>query len=171
MKAREPRLKCVIKARMRLDGVWRDVCIRNISSRGMLIQATSAPPRGTYVEVYRGRHVIVARVAWSKDHRFGVQTQERLNISSVLQEPDLSGASYKETLKTQPSYERRSRPRPSQPDLRWSAERSRFMSKALDFACVVVVGASSAAIVFDAVTTTLNKPIAAVTAELAPENE
>lgn len=167
MKSREPRLTCVIKARMRLDGTWKDVCIRNISSRGMLIQAASALPRGTYVEVYRGRHVIVARVAWSKDHRFGIFTQERLNIDAVLQEPDLSGVNYKEASKTQPSYERRERARPSDADLKWRAERSTFTSKALEFACVVVVAASGAAIAFDAVSDTLSTPMVAVTTQLS----
>jgi hypothetical protein len=167
MKSREPRLTCVIKARMRLDGTWKDVCIRNISSRGMLIQAASELPRGTYVEVYRGRHVIVARVAWSKDHRFGIYTQERLNIDAVLQEPDLSGVNYKEASTTQRSYERRERARPSDADLRWRAERSTFASKALEFACIVMVGASGAAVAFDVVADTLTKPMAAVTTQLS----
>jgi hypothetical protein len=167
MKAREPRLTCVIKARMRLHGVWRDVCIRNISSRGMLIQAASAPPRGTYVEVYRGRHVIVARVAWSKDHRFGVHTQDRLNLDALLQEPDASGINYKDKLKAEPAFERRATPRPRQADLRWRAERSRFFSKALEFACVGATGAAAALLVFDTASGVLARPVAAVTAELS----
>jgi hypothetical protein len=152
---------------MRLNGVWKDVCVRNISSRGMLIQAASAPPRGTYVEVCRGRHLIVARVAWSREHRFGIQTQERLNLDAVLKEPDLSSVDYTERLKAQPTYERRSTPRQSQAELRWRAERSRFFSKALEFACVGAMGASAALLMFDTVSGVLLKPVAAMTAALA----
>lgn len=151
---------------MRLDGVWRDVCVRNISSRGMLLQAGSAPHRGTYVEVYRGKHVIVARVAWSKDNRFGVQTQERLNIQAILGEPDLSGTSYKDAVKKQPTYERRSAPRPTEAELRWRAEQSRFTSKALEFACIAAVGGSIAFALFDTMSDTFSKPLASVSAAL-----
>ncbi len=167
MKAREPRLTCVVKARMRLDGIWSDVCIRNISSRGMLVQAASAPPRGTYVELYRGRHVVVARVAWSKEHRFGIRTQDRLNVEAILGEPDLSAANYKEKLKDEPSFERRSSPRVSQADLRWRAERSRFSSRALEFACLCAFGLCVGMVLFETASDTMTDPLAAVSVELA----
>ena len=166
MKPREPRLKCVVKARMRLDGVWKDVCIRNISSRGMLLQAGSAPARGTYVEVYRGRHVIVARIAWAKDNRFGIHTQDRLDVQAILGEPDLSGANYKDVIKTQPTFERRAAPRPTQADLRWRAERSRFKAKALEFACIAAVGGSIGLVLFDTVSDTLLRAVAGVSVGL-----
>ena len=87
MKPREPRRSVVIQARMRLDGVWSDVCIRNISSRGMLLQAAAAPPRGTYVEIFRGRHSVVAQVRWCKDRRFGIHTRERMDVDAIINEP------------------------------------------------------------------------------------
>ena len=167
MKPREPRLKCVVKGRMRLNGVWKDVCIRNISSRGMLLQAGPAPARGTYIEVYRGRHVIVARVAWAKENRFGIQTQDRLNIKAILGEPDLSGVSYNDAIKTQPTFERRSAPRPTQADLRWRAEQSRFKAKALEFACIAAVAGSIGMILFDTVSDTLAQSVAGVSAGLS----
>lgn len=169
MKPREPRLTCVVKARMRLGGVWSDACIRNISSRGMLIRAASAPPRGTYLELYRGRHVIVARVAWCEGKSFGIQTQDRVDVAAVLNEPNLSSVDYKDKLKVQPTFERRSAPRLSQADLRWSAERNRFVSKALEFACLGAMGALGAAMVSETVSGTLSEPLAAVTAKLLEE--
>jgi hypothetical protein len=152
---------------MRLDGTWKDVCIRNISSRGMLIQASVTPPRGAYVEVRRGRHAIVARIAWSNEQRFGVQTQDRLNVEAVLKEPDLSGNDHASKLQTQPSFERRAAPRPSQADLRWKAERSRYFSRSLEFACVGAVAASGGFLMFDTVSGILSRSVAVVTAELA----
>ena len=167
MKQREPRLACIVKARMRLDGVWRDVCIRNISSRGMLLQAGPPPRRGTYLEVYRGRHVIVARVAWSSDNRFGIQTQDRLDVQAIITEPDLSAARYNDVLKTQPAFERRSAPRPTQAELRWRAERSRFRAKALEFACVAAVTGSVGLVIFDTVSDRLTSSVAGVSAGLS----
>lgn len=169
MKPREPRVKVIIKARMRLDGVWADVCIRDISSRGLLLQAASAPSRNSYVEIYRGRHVIVARVVWTKDERFGVQTQDRLNIDAVIEEPDLSGIEFRKARAASPTFERRSAPRPpSADDLRWKAERSRHLSKAAEFACLGALGASAAFLIFEGFYDAVAEPMATVSANLPP---
>lgn len=66
VKPREERQKVMIKARMRTGVSWHDVCILNLSAHGVGLQAAEPPARGTYVEIRRGPHVIVARVAWSK---------------------------------------------------------------------------------------------------------
>ena len=55
---------------------WGDVCILNLSKRGMLVQAPEAPERGTYLEVRRGSKEIVARVVWSAGNRFGAYGME-----------------------------------------------------------------------------------------------
>lgn len=168
MKPREPRLKVVIKARMRLDGTWADVCIRDISSRGLLVQAASAPSRNSYVEIYRGRHVIVARVVWTKDERFGVQTQDRLDIKAVIQEPDLSGIEFRKARAASPTFDRRTAPRPpSRDDLRWKAERSRQLSKAAEFACIGALGASAAILILEGLDSAFSQPLAAVSESLS----
>lgn len=167
MKPREPRVKCVIKARMRVDGGWTDVCIRNISSRGMLLQAGSPPRRGTYLEIYRGRHVAVARVAWTKDRSFGIHTQDRLDVQAIINEPDLSSASYNEIKKTEPTYERRSSPRSDQV-IKWRAEQSRLLGKTAEFACIAALGLAGAMFLYEAVAGTLSEAAAEVSAHLSP---
>ncbi len=166
MKPREQRVKCVVIARMRLNQRWNDVCIRNISTRGLLIQAAFAPPRGTYVEVCRGHHTIVARVVWAKNHRFGIQTQERLNPEALLKEPNLSAAACTSKADTRPPFDRRKSPRPSQADIRWKAEQNRFLSQALQFACIGALGASAALLIFDTVSDVLSQPATVLAAEL-----
>lgn len=166
MKTREARLKCVVKARMRLDGVWSDVCIRDISTRGMLLQAALAPRRGKYVEVYRGRHVVVARVVWSTDHRFGIHTQDRLNVRTILGEPDLSTNNYNEKIMTRLSLERRSKKR-DQADLQWKAERSRLISKAGEFATIGIAIAATGYILSSIIFEALSGPLATVSATLS----
>jgi hypothetical protein len=82
---REPRQKVVLPAKMRAGAAQVDVCIRDISSRGMLIQAGAPPPRGTYVEILRPGYSVTGRVVWSKHHKFGIQARESIRIASVLE--------------------------------------------------------------------------------------
>ena len=43
----------MIPARLRMGGLWTDACILNISSRGLMIQATRAAVEGNIIELYR----------------------------------------------------------------------------------------------------------------------
>jgi hypothetical protein len=65
------------------DGPRTDVCIRDISSRGMMIQAGAPPPRGTYVDLDWGGHEIVGLVIWRRERRFGIRTRERINVHAL----------------------------------------------------------------------------------------
>lgn len=85
--AREARRKVLIRARMRADGLPMDVCIRDVSTRGMLLQASAPPPRGTYVEIDCGTCQFVARVIWRKDRRFGLESRERINVHALAGGP------------------------------------------------------------------------------------
>src|ERR1700754_200748 len=82
---REPRQKVVLPARMRAGAAQMDVCIRDISSRGMLVQAGTPPPRGTYVEILRPGYSVTGRVVWSKHHKFGIQSRDRISMAAVLE--------------------------------------------------------------------------------------
>ena len=73
---------------MRVGAAWHDVCILDISSRGLALQTADPPPRGSYLEVRRGRHVIVARVVWADQQRLGVLSQDPLAIDAIIGEPD-----------------------------------------------------------------------------------
>ena len=84
-KPRESRQKVVLPARMRAGAGQVDVCIRDVSTRGMLIQAGVPPPRGTYVEILRPGYSVTGRVVWSKHHKFGIQSREKIRIAAVLE--------------------------------------------------------------------------------------
>ena len=166
MRAREPRRKVLIKARMRLGCSWGDVYLLNISSRGLLIQAAEAPSRGTYIEVRRGRHAIAARVAWSDHRHFGVQTQYSLKIDEIISEPDLSRAREGASA-TKPDVERRSTARgPSLAELRRRGDRNRWAARAAQFACATAFGASVACFVASSAFDTLSRPLAHVSKTL-----
>lgn len=69
---------------MRSGAAWHDVCILNVSKRGMLLQAADPPLRGAYLEIRRGALIVVAQVMWAKTHRFGVKTQDILPVEALV---------------------------------------------------------------------------------------
>ena len=84
---REYRLPVIIEARMRSDGGWVTVCIRNISAHGLMGQTGMPPPPGSYIEIHRGAHTIIGRTAWSRGRKFGVRTQDALDIDAIISDP------------------------------------------------------------------------------------
>ena len=164
MKTREARRKALVKGRIRLGASWHDVSILNISSRGLLLHAASPPERGTYVEVCRGLHTIVARVAWLKGQRFGVQTQDRLSIDELLKEPNPGAAKFRKTQEADPFIERRSRRRqPSPSDVH---ERNRLVSRVSEFVYIAIFAAFAGSIAFNAVGEAFASPLSKVLAAL-----
>ncbi|MBO9712783.1 hypothetical protein [Sphingomonas sp.] len=77
---------------MRVDSSCCNVTICNVSSRGLMLRATQAPPRGAYVELMRPGAVTVARVVWSDGVTFGVQTREKLDVKAMTN-PAAAGSS------------------------------------------------------------------------------
>ena len=155
MKAREERRKVLIRARMRSSAIWGDVCILNISSRGMLLQSARPPGRGAYVEIRRGPHVIVGCVAWSKHHRFGIRSQDALFVDAIIAGP--GEAEQQRGPVAYVAVERRSVPRPAT-----SAERHRLAGRAFEFACLALVIVGGATMLYGAAEAALAAPLASV---------
>ncbi len=86
MKPRQPRQKVLIRARLKGPDGWHDACIVDLSRRGAGLQVATAPPRGSYVEISRGAYHIVARVMWSRGHRFGVSAQDDIPVDLIAAE-------------------------------------------------------------------------------------
>lgn len=146
----------MIRARMRAGASWGDACILNLSSRGMGLQAASPPGRGSYVELRRGRHVIVARVIWINGHRFGIRAQDSIPVDSVIAEPDLSAANDEAPAA---HLERRIAPRTGE-----NHDGSQTISRAIQFGFVLTLGASAGLALFDGVRQAFAKPLANATA-------
>jgi hypothetical protein len=145
LKAREPRRPVFVRARMRASGALSDVCIRNISSRGMLLQAAVPPACGSYVEIFCPRHTIVARVVWTQDRRFGVRTSETMDISAVLGEG--TSAAAPSANRTSRIAARLAKPEgQSAADLKERFERSRRLSAAFEFGSLVACSAGLAVV-------------------------
>ncbi len=164
-KPREPRQKVLISARMRVGGNYSDVCIRNISPRGMMLQAASPPPVGSYVEILRAAHTVVARVVWINERRFGIHTSDRLNIPAIINETVPTG-------QRNSGQERRSpdRPRavaPSMSDIALQAERSRRLSGMVQFGLLGLSGMVGAAMLGSLAYTALASPFQRAAAHLS----
>jgi hypothetical protein len=87
LRQREERISVMIPSRMRVSNHWSDVCIRNISSRGLLVASSNPPGLGSYVEIRRGSHIIVARAVWTSGNYCGLRSQEKLPIQRIISEP------------------------------------------------------------------------------------
>ena len=158
VKPRETRRKVVIKARLRAASGWHDACILDVSSRGMMLQTPAVAARGAYVEIRRGQQVIVARVAWAQQQRFGVQSQDPVPIEALLGQPEREGPAASSTM------ERRAVPRP----IERRHEESRERGKRVEFAGLVLAGTCAAMVAFGADGEALARPVAAISAVMAP---
>lgn len=81
---REHRHKVLIRARMRAGAFPVDVCISNVSSRGICAITATPPPRGTYVELTDTPLPIVGQVVWSSSRRFGIAVQDSIDLSRLM---------------------------------------------------------------------------------------
>lgn len=159
LKPREPRRKVLITARMKVGASWADACILNVSTCGMLVQSGTVPDRGNYLEIRRGQHVVIARVVWSNQQRFGVRTQDPVCAEELLGETDNSST----TADRAPiGFERRTSRRP----VAARHEAGRRRGRALEFASLAVFGAASAFLVFATVNELLSRPLRALHSSL-----
>lgn len=148
---------------MRTGVTWHDVCILNLSAHGAGIQAADPPSRGTYVEICRGSHVIIARVVWTKGHRAGLRLQDAIFIQALINDnaastPPAHGAAER-------PFERRRVPRPPQQQ----HDRSRFAGRAIEFACLSLFAGALALAGSAAVEEALAQPFFQISAALKTE--
>ena len=150
----------MLNARMRIGAAWRDACILDLSSRGLMIQAKEPPRGGSYIELRRGRHIIVARVMWTRDGRCGLRTQDPLAPDALIAEPDDAQGQAPVT---------RERRVARAPQRATAHEQSRWRSRAIEFCFVVMIGAVCGAFAYGAVSAALARPLMAVEGVLSGE--
>ena len=88
-KNREARRQVLIACRMKSVRGWGDACIHNISSRGMMIACDDPLQPGEYVDIRRGRQVVIGRVIWTRDRFSGIRTQDTISPDALVNEPRL----------------------------------------------------------------------------------
>lgn len=80
----EPRATALIKARIRDGSAERDICILDVSTRGLLATTARPPTRGEFVELLIGGHMVVGHVKWASARRFGIALRERISIAALI---------------------------------------------------------------------------------------
>jgi hypothetical protein len=149
----------MIGARLRHERGWSDARILNLSSRGLMVRASAAPPRGSYVEICRGSYRIVARVVWADHDRFGALAQDVIAIDALAGDGDAPSP-----VAAAPNQERRAVPR--RPSSAERHERSRERSRRLEFLCVAAFACAAAFFAFETVQANLSKPLHLIEARL-----
>ncbi len=129
---RTPRRKVLIRAQMRCGGPKIDVCIRDVSPRGMLLQSSAPPPRGTYVEIVQGALPVVGQVIWMKDRKFGISTRDVIDIRALEDETKPGTARKVEVAQKVETF------RPTL-NAAYSHDNSRHLANAMQFAMIVTV--------------------------------
>lgn len=148
---------------MRTNAAWHDVCILNLSAHGLGIQSADPPGRGAYVEIRRGKQVVIARVAWAKGHRAGLRSQDPIFVQALISDTANSDAA--PAPAGQGFVERRQTPRSSAK----AHDDSRIRARLLEFACFGVIAVALAVGVVSTLSEMLGKPMAAIGSALDPE--
>ena len=159
-KRRHQRRKVLIPARLKQDSGWSDVCIRDVSPRGLLVQGGSPPPRGAYVEVRRGAHIIIAKVAWAKDHQFGVTTQDILPVDALIQQPGTAAFGRSQATADGAQLGKPSAPRST--STHQAADRSRRTSSVIQYAFALVLALAAAITLMEFVRDALGRSVGKV---------
>ena len=80
-----PRVELRCAVRVKWGGSVCDAVLRNISARGMQVEAGGLPPKGTYVSIQiDGLNVPPGEVMWRKDSVAGIQLIEELRWTSLM---------------------------------------------------------------------------------------
>lgn len=156
MNEREQRRPVRLSVRFKTDEGWSDAQIRNISSGGMMAVCESPPRRGTYVEFRRGDSIVVGRVMWTNGERFGLKSQDKINLQSLT-------ASISQTPKANEERRKRERVgeqlRVSRPSAEELAARSVIVSRAIQFVVIVVIAGAAVLILAESAYSALSKPL------------
>jgi hypothetical protein len=155
-KPREERRRTMLRARMRSGAGWSDACILNVSLHGLLVYSNGAANLGSMVELRRGGQLVIARVVWRKNQRFGLCSKDELDVGSIVND-EVAAAAAKASVDAV-KVERRRRPR--EPDA------SRATGRAMEFVFVTAAASALAGWVALSVLRTLTGSISSVTSAL-----
>lgn len=157
MKEREERVPAMVPARLREGTGWQDATIMNLSAHGVMFKSNGCYPRGHFLEIRRGGHVIVAQVMWSDGGKVGARTQDELAVFDIINDRPPPRTKFGMAV-----VERRTQPR-MLPD----EDRSRLIAQAINYATVLLIGIAGSALIAGSVTGALSKPLDAAQAAMS----
>lgn len=81
----EPRTRAVVRATLRDSRSEREICIIDVSTRGLLATTANPPLRGAFVELVVGCNRLTGQVKWASQRRFGVALRERVSVAAIAE--------------------------------------------------------------------------------------
>lgn len=164
---RDPRIKVLLPSRMRVGASWVEACIHNVSSRGLLVASDEAPKPGTYVEIRRGRNVLIGRAVWARGRMFGVRTQDRVDLAALKADPAAAG---RRGDAADGPIERRGEDRfRRDAAMARTLERNRALSHLMQFGLIAFGAVAACALVATAAYSVLQAPLARIQQAMAPD--
>ncbi|CAM3212279.1 MULTISPECIES: PilZ domain-containing protein [Sphingomonas] len=164
-KNREARRQVLIPCRIKSVRGWGDACIHNVSSRGMMIACDDPLAPGEYLDLRRGRQVVIGRVVWRRDRFSGIRTQDVISADSLVNEPRLEGRPVDPQQGTERRVMRQSMA--SEIDAARRMERSRSLSQMLQFGALGIFGLVAAVTIATQVGQMLAKPAVQISQALS----
>lgn len=149
----------ILPARLCLGAQWTDVCILNVSTRGMMIQARQPTHQGMTVEIRRDRYLITGQIVWQDGDRIGLRCEDRVPVEEML---SLGAGKSLRLVTTEGALIERRRAS------RHRSDEARLHGRAVQFAGVIAIalGLSISGLLW--VKSTLAHPLQAAEAALAP---
>lgn len=154
---REPRISMMLPVRIRLDSGWADARIRNVSSRGVLLQLDNPPPKGSYIEIRRRDVVIIGQVRWLGQDCCGLRTQDKVPIEHLKANKD---GPVSANGNAQAFVDRRATARVMSPQE--AAEQNRIKALVFQRMMLIAAGAGGAILLASLMFDALQKPFAVI---------
>ena len=129
-----------VPCRITAGTTWGNACIHAVGPKLVVISSTLPLPVGGYVDIRRGTLVVIGRVLWLRDDRFGIRTQDPVSATALVNEPRLA---QRPAAGDQVDRRHGSRERPPL-SLAAQAERSRRLSATLQFAALTAAASGGA---------------------------
>jgi len=152
----------LVPCRIMAGVTWGDACIHEVAPRLIVISSKVPLQVGSYVDVRRGTLVIIGRVQWAREQRFGVRTQDAVSATALVSEPRLAQrpVSSEAADRRGPARQRA----PLSPAMQ--AERSRRMSSMLQYAALTAAASGGAYLLASQLYVALTVPFAHISAAL-----
>jgi hypothetical protein len=167
-RSREQRVTAFFNARMRADDGWSDVTICNVSSRGLMAKRDASPAKGSYVEIWHQNVCIVGHVRWSQGGRFGIRSQNKIDISALVNSaparPSLAGVERRSGSRALPKSKAR-------PNVVANADANRTIARVFEWAAVAIGGAVVAGMLVTTASAALREPMQQVQSALRTGHE
>lgn len=138
-KRRDERYRVLIRATMRAGGRPVDVCIRDVSLRGLCVVTARPPARGTVVELSGPTAPIVGEVIWASERRFGIAVGGRIDLPQLLAQRSNDAAPHE--VVPLPAYAQAPLRKPR------SADENRSVGQAMQFFFMATLVIAAAALI------------------------